>query len=58
MKKLYALISALIVALLWAVVAAVLALKGRQQFKNANPQLPLTQQTLKEDAQWAKTQTH
>jgi hypothetical protein len=51
-------LAALIVAILWGIVAAVLALKGRQQFKNANPQLPVTQRTLKEDAQWAKTQTN
>lgn len=51
-------LAALIVALLWGLVTAALALKGRQQFKNANPQLPITQQTLKEDAQWAKTQTN
>jgi Putative Actinobacterial Holin-X, holin superfamily III len=49
-------LAALIVALLWGAVTAVLALKGRQEIKNANPQLPVTQQTLKEDAQWARTQ--
>ena len=49
-------LAALIVALLWGIAAAVLALQGRQKFKNANPQLPVTQQTLKEDAQWAKAQ--
>ncbi len=49
-------LAALIVALLWGIVAAVLAARGRKQFKEANPQLPLTQQTLKEDVQWAKTQ--
>jgi hypothetical protein len=49
-------LAALIVALLWGVVTAVLALKGRQEIKNANPELPVTQQTLKEDAQWARTQ--
>jgi uncharacterized membrane protein affecting hemolysin expression len=49
-------LAALLVALLWGIVAATLALLGRQKFKNANPQLPVTQQTLKEDAQWAKTQ--
>jgi uncharacterized membrane protein YqjE len=49
-------LSALIVALLWGVAAAVLALSGRKQIKEANPQLPTTQQTLKEDVQWAKTQ--
>jgi F0F1-type ATP synthase assembly protein I len=49
-------LAALIVALLWGTVAAVLALRGRKKFKDANPQLPVTQQTLKEDAQWAKAQ--
>jgi hypothetical protein len=49
-------LAALIVALLWGVVTAVLAAKGRQEIKNANPELPVTQQTLKEDAQWARTQ--
>jgi uncharacterized membrane protein YqjE len=49
-------LAALIVALLWGIVAAVLALRGRQEIKDANPQLPTTQQTLKEDVQWAKTQ--
>ena len=48
-------LSALIVALLWGAVAAVLALRGRKEMKAANPALPTTQQTLKEDAQWAKT---
>jgi len=49
-------LAALIVALLWGTAAAVLALRGRQEIKEANPQLPTTQQTLKEDVQWAKTQ--
>ena len=49
-------LAALIVALLWGTVTAVLAVKGRQEIKNANPELPVTQQTLKEDAQWARTQ--
>jgi uncharacterized membrane protein YqjE len=49
-------LAALIVALLWGIAAAVLALRGRQEIKEANPQLPKTQQTLKEDVQWAKTQ--
>ena len=48
--------SALIVAVLWGIVAAVLASIGRKALKEANPQLPKTQQTLKEDAQWAKAQ--
>jgi hypothetical protein len=49
-------LAALIVALIWGAVTAVLALKGRQEIKKANPDLPVTQQTLKEDAQWARTQ--
>ena len=49
-------LAALIVAVLWGIVAAVLAARGRKEIKQANPQLPVTQQTLKEDAQWAKTQ--
>jgi uncharacterized membrane protein YqjE len=48
-------LAALIVAVLWGIVAAVLALRGRKEIQEANPQLPTTQQTLKEDAQWAKT---
>jgi uncharacterized membrane protein YqjE len=49
-------LAALITAVIWAVVAAVLAARGRKQLKAANPALPTTQQTLKEDVQWAKTQ--
>ena len=49
-------LAALIVGLLWAVVAAVLALRGRAELKQATPPLPVTKQTLKEDAQWARTQ--
>jgi uncharacterized membrane protein YqjE len=48
-------LAALIITLLWAGIAAALALKGRQEMKDANPALPVTQQTLKEDAQWAQT---
>jgi F0F1-type ATP synthase assembly protein I len=46
----------LITALLWGVVAAVLAARGRTELKHTNPQLPETQQTLKEDAAWARAQ--
>lgn len=49
-------LAALIVAVLWGIVAAVLAMRGRKEIKAANPQLPTTQQTLKEDVKWAKTQ--
>ena len=50
-------LAALIVALIWAVIAAVLAVTGRRQLKSFDPQLPRTTQTLKEDVQWAKTLT-
>jgi uncharacterized membrane protein YqjE len=46
----------LIVTVLWAIVGAVLAARGRKELKNANPQLPETQQTLKEDAAWVRAQ--
>ncbi|CAM3826117.1 phage holin family protein [Nocardioides zeicaulis] len=46
----------LLTTLLWAIVAAVLAARGRAELKKSNPQLPKTQQTLKEDAAWARAQ--
>lgn len=46
--------AALIVAVLWGIVAAVLASIGRKALKTVNPSLPQTTETLKEDAQWAK----
>jgi hypothetical protein len=49
-------LAALIVAIVWGIAAAVLAARGRKEIKEANPQLPTTQQTLKEDVRWAKTQ--
>jgi uncharacterized membrane protein YqjE len=49
-------LSALIVTVVWAVIAAVLALTGRSALRQSNPQLPQTQQTLKEDAAWARAQ--
>lgn len=49
-------LAALIVGLLWAVVAAGLAARGRKEIKDADPQLPVTQQTLKEDVEWARAQ--
>jgi uncharacterized membrane protein YqjE len=51
-------VAALLTALLWAVIAAVLAAVGRRKLKEANPELPKTQQSLKEDAQWARAQTN
>nr|WP_166135991.1 phage holin family protein [Nocardioides ochotonae] len=49
-------VAALIVTVLWAVIAAVLAVTGRKALKESNPQLPTTQRTLKEDARWATAQ--
>ena len=48
--------AALITAGIWAVVAAVLAVIGRKELRVGLPQLPQTQQSLKEDVQWAKAQ--
>lgn len=49
-------VAALLTGLLWAVIAGVLATLGRKKLKEADPELPKTQQTLKEDAQWARAQ--
>ena len=49
-------VSALITALVWGAIAAVLAVVGRKELKEANPQHPQTQQTRKEAVQWAKAQ--
>jgi hypothetical protein len=49
-------LAALIVALVWAVVGAVLAIQGRKKLKETDPTLPTTQRTLKEDARWAQAQ--
>jgi len=50
-------VAALIVMALWAVVAAVLAKAGQSALKRATPPTPQTVETVKEDIQWAKTQT-
>ena len=50
-------LAALIVTVLWLAAAAVMALSGRKEIKSMNPQLKETQQTLKEDVQWAKQLT-
>lgn len=49
-------LAALLVAGLWGLAAAVLALTGKKKLQQSNPQLPTTQQTLKEDAAWARAQ--
>lgn len=46
--------AALIVAIVWAVVAAVLAATGRKHLRTVDPKLEATTETLKEDARWAK----
>ena len=51
-------LAALIVTLLWAVIAGVLAARGRTELQRATPPVPeQTVETVKEDIQWAKTRT-
>lgn len=47
--------AAVVVAGIWAVVAAVLAMVGRSRLKKFNPKPERTIETVKEDVQWAKT---
>jgi hypothetical protein len=47
-------LAALIVAVLWAVVAGILVSVGRQRLRSAQLTLEETKATLKEDVQWAK----
>jgi len=50
-------LAALIVTVLWLAVAAGLALAGKKALKASAPPVPQTVETVKEDIQWAKTQT-
>jgi uncharacterized membrane protein YqjE len=50
-------LAAAIVLVLWAIVALVLARAGQAALKRATPPAPQTVETVKEDIQWAKTQT-
>jgi hypothetical protein len=51
-------LAALIVTAVWGAIAAVLALRGRDRVQDAGPAVPeQTIETVKEDVQWAKTQT-
>ena len=50
-------LAVLIVMLLSGVVGAVLAISGRRALEQATPPVPQTVETVKEDIQWAKTQT-
>jgi hypothetical protein len=50
-------LAALIVAVVYGAVAAILALRGRDRVKQAVPPVPeQTIETVKEDVEWAKTQ--
>ncbi len=50
-------LAALVVAAVYALVAGVLALQGRNKVREAAPAVPeQTRDTLKEDVEWAKTQ--
>jgi uncharacterized membrane protein YqjE len=48
--------AALAITVLWGIAAAVLAMIGKKKLQEARPELPVTQQSLKEDVQWAKAQ--
>ena len=51
-------LAALIVTVIWAAIAAVLALQGRHKLQEAGPPVPeQAQQSVKEDVQWAKSQS-
>ena len=51
-------LAALIVAVVYGAIAGVLALQGKSKIKEATPPAPeQTVETLKEDVEWAKTQT-
>jgi uncharacterized membrane protein YqjE len=48
--------SALVVAVLYGIVAGVLAMTGKRKIRQASPLVPeQTVETVKEDVQWAKT---
>ncbi|GAA1578439.1 phage holin family protein [Kribbella sancticallisti] len=50
--------AALIVCVVWAIVAAVLAMAGRKELQEVNPTPDQTVESLKEDAKWLKTQNN
>ena len=49
--------AALLVAVVWAVIGAVLYVTGRQRLRTVSPVPRQTVDTLKEDAQWLKNPT-
>jgi uncharacterized membrane protein YqjE len=50
-------LAALIVTVIWAIVAFALFSAGRSALRRATPPAPQTVETVKEDIEWAKTQT-
>ena len=50
-------LAALIVTIVWGIVAAVLAQMGRTSLRTATPPAPQTVESVKEDIEWAKTRT-
>lgn len=50
-------LAALIVTVVYAAGAAALALAGKNRLAEATPPAPQTVETIKEDVQWAKTQS-
>src|SRR4051812_44793426 len=51
-------LAALIVTIVWSAIGALLASRGRKELQHATPPVPeQTVETVKEDIQWAKTQT-
>jgi len=50
-------LAALIVTVLWLIVAAVLAMTGKKSLQASTPPAPQTVETVKEDIQWAKNPT-
>jgi hypothetical protein len=51
-------VAALIVTVLYGAIAAVLAMRGKKEIQKATPPAPeQTIETIKEDVEWAKTQT-
>ncbi len=50
-------LAALLVTVVWLAIAGVLAMSGKKALQSATPPVPQTVETVKEDIQWAKTQT-
>jgi uncharacterized membrane protein YqjE len=52
----YQWLAALIVTVLWAIIAAVLGLNGKKKLSQVNPKPEQTIETLKEDKEWVQAQ--